>query len=224
MRRASQLGLFFLAFLFAHTLEAQLNVKIGYDLSVLDPTANNAIIARNNEKETYQSEFSSLSLFNGLQTGIRYKFDVVALEFTYGMKIKGLRAEGTNLGSGQNIENRLGYAFQRFSGGLESLFGTFGLGATIDYNIQGIKSTFEGEGSSGKLKNNSWGNTVFLSLNFEGSGNTSLSIKPFAQFFWSDWDLSTFDAQINGEAQLGITQNERFTNFGISLIFYNGPQ
>ncbi len=214
----------FLLLSFASGLNAQLNFKAGYCGSYADPTVNNQILQTfNAELPWLEKTLKDMHFLSGVVMGVRQRFDFVALDASWYGRFRRTRAQGTNPATMMAFDRRLNYNFNTFAIGIENFIGNFSFGGSIDLNKTAIRTQKTGRDDRFTVLHQ-WntGSHFFISLNFK-STQLQMSLRPFVQIHWSKVDL----APLSEELELGTIPgdlNDDFTNFGIMLIFFNGPQ
>jgi hypothetical protein len=211
-------------------IHAQINLKAAYRLVITDPTVFNGIlqehnrIIRDDQAINYSKEFQDLKLMNGFDLGLRYKVPGVAFEAGWGNTRRQLRADGQKL-TGNSFENTITTTINSVSAGVFPTFGPLSFGGTISYNYLKIKTEFEEPGIGTTLKDNAWSSRFSLSYNFKSKGMIGVAIRPYVEFYWSEYDISKLNQSINDpEPPPTSPFKETFASWGISFIVYNGPQ
>jgi|GEM_PF-2608061 len=226
-----------LVLVFTCTLtHAQVNLKAGYRLAITDPTTFNSIIQEHNSiiREdplvNYASEFEDIKLMNGFDMGLRYIVSTVAIEAGWMHKRRQLRGDGRRL-NGNSFENKISVSMNSISAGFFPTFGPVSIGGTIDYNYLKIKNDFEepsfyGDPSLGSIFNDeAWSSHFSVSYNFSNGGVFGMTIRPYIDIYWSEFDLTQFNQALNNpEPPPGKPLKETFASWGFSIILYNGPQ
>jgi hypothetical protein len=209
---------------------AQINFKAAYRLVVTDPTTFNIIIKEHNQTIEedpifkYSKEFPDLKIMNGFDLGFRYKVPGVSFELGWGNRRRQLRADGKRL-NGSSYENKITTTINTVSAGIFPTFGPVSFGGTIDYNYLKIKTEFEQPGLGASLKDNTWSSKLSISYNFKSSGAIGVTIRPYIDIFWSEYDITEFSEDINPTSPAPESPlKETFKSWGISFIIYNGPQ
>ena len=216
---------------------AQVNVKAAYRLVITDPATFNSIIETHNQrviqdstKLKYSSEFEEMKLMNGFDMGVRYLTSTLAVEVGWMHKRRQLRAEGRRV-NGNLFENKITTSMNSISAGLFPTFGSVSIGGTVEYNYLKIKNDFEepslyGDISKGSIfKDEAWSSHFSVSYNFSNGGAIGVTIRPYIDIYWSEFDLTDFNQGLNGDSSPSEDPlKETFASWGISFILYNGPQ
>ncbi len=203
---------------------SQLNLKVGYTLDYSQYSINNRIFQDYNESNPWlTSSFNRVHFSHGVQFGVRLKKDFIALDLNWERVRNDKKAIGISDG-GIQLSKELNYTLNRFSAGVEAYNKFFGLGANINYSQFSIKSPSASNiGDKDIVKSTDFGNKVYLILSTPGLNTVSFSIQPFIQIPWTGpnlFDLNNF----LGNAPRLKSYNQNNLHFGLSLIFYNGPQ
>lgn len=211
-----------LFWLIALPLFGQLNLKAGYCLSSLDAPSHDAIILAHNTArvDTYSDPFRSLDLLHGLDLGLEYRWDDVALEA--GWRTKRNRQEATGSIGQRAFYNSLSCSLSSFYAGLVQYLGTVRVSAAMDYTYMRTKVEFEDPVILTHLKDKGWGSTFSIGYVLGGKGPISLVFAPYAQFHWSEYDLSPLQDLLTDLPD--PPKPDDFFNYGITLYFLNGPR
>ena len=214
----------------------QINLKAAYRLVITDPTTFNGIIQEHNESirlDTnmfYTNEFKDLKVMNGFDMGLRYKVSTVAVEVGWMHKRRQLRADGRRI-NGNSFQNKITTSMNSISAGLFPTFGPVSIGGTVEYNYLKIKNDFEepsyyGDGTAGStFKDQAWSSHFSVSYNFSNGGVLGVTIRPYIDIYWSEFDLTDFNQALNNpDSPPDSPLKETFASWGISFILYNGPQ
>jgi hypothetical protein len=207
-----------------NSLSSQLNIKMGYTLDYGSHETNNLILdAYNSNNQWLSQEFKPVRLLNGLQAGLRYKKDFMAFDVSFERVFGGKESFGIN-NNGVSVSNELKYTLSRYALGLEVYNNMLGIGANVYHEIYTIKSPISGIDSDEKITSDgNFGNKIYLIFSSQGNGRISVSLQPFVMIPWSDSNLFNLNTYLGNDNNLQ-SYNQRNLQFGISLIFYNGPQ
>lgn len=216
--------------------EAQVNTKAGYRLVITNPETFNSIIQTHNEAirqdsfMNYSDEFGDLKLMNGFDMGLRYMASTVAIEVGWMHKRRQLRGDGRRV-NGNSFQNKITTTMNSISAGLFPTFGPVSIGGTVEYNYLKIKNDFEeptyyGDPSKGSIfKDQVWSSHFSVSYNFSNGGVIGVTIRPYIDVYWSEFDLTDFNQALNAPTDPPDSPlKETFASWGISFILYNGPQ
>lgn len=199
----------------------QVNLKVGYNVSYQDLDATHqALDVANASFEGLEEEYRNMKIMNGLELGVHYElFDVIGLEATW---INGSTRKSTLAGTfnGEFVEDQVRMTMSEYSLAAETMFGNIGFGAS--YGIRRYKH--KGKiGTSNFIDLNE--STVpssrfYLVFKFK-SENSAFAMKPYYQFPYERINISNFNTQVNSTRPVLF---EDPISFGISFVFYNGPQ
>lgn len=208
----------------AFSLDAQINIKVGYTLDFNSSSVVNNIQNAYNRKNTWLSkEFRNANISNGIVLGVRYKFENIALDIGVERVTASRTSEGINPENRSNTTD-LFYRFNRVFAGLEVFNDYIGLGANLTYEQFQIRSELNNSNFRQKLlTSGDWGNKVYLIIPLPGNNNMGLSIQPYAQIPWTGSSVFGLQQFLGNPSNLNSFR-QRNTHFGISLIIYNGKQ
>lgn len=203
-------------------LFGQLNLKAGYCLAFLDAPSHDAILlAHNSNKvDTYSDPFQALDLLHGLDLGLEYRWDAIAVEA--GWRTKRNRQEATGSIGQNSFYNSLSCSISSFYTGLVQYYGSMRISASVDYNYMRTKVDFEDPSILTTLSETGWGSTFSIGYVIGGTGPISLVLAPYAQFHWTDYDLTPLQDILTDLPD--PPEPDDFFNYGITLYFLNGPQ
>jgi hypothetical protein len=198
---------------------AQVNLKTGYNISMISTPGVNELIDAFNETQTYKSSFSNLSWMHGFEMGLRFKGGIHALELTYQGGYQILKAEENVAGT--DYTDRLRFSIHSGAIGYQVGDGAFGVGTDVQY--QWYKSKYEDESanSSWKVNQEMVAFKFYLMFVLQGANNIDFAIQPYMVLPTKYYDPEPL-ADI-----LGIEENfqqDKFIRYGITLLFYNGQK
>jgi len=166
-----------------------------------------------------------LRITQGIDLGVRQKFEFLAIEASWKNKFQNLDAEGIRPGETSEFVRDLFYTINSYSVGADIfLTKKISLGATYDRTVYFVKSKNTGDDDRREnIKQNIPGSHFHISFEFESSNNLSISLRPFVQMTWSDVNLFGIEKELFPETTEPIENfNTRFRQFGLMLVFYNG--
>jgi hypothetical protein len=203
-------------------LIAQLNLKAGYNLSFLDAPGYNAIVEAHNlfMDDTYIDPFKPLDILHGLDLGLEYRWEALALEA--GWRIKRNRQVASGSTAQRAFTNKLNCSLGSFYVGLVQYYGPVRIASSVDFNYKNTKIDFENPSTLHVIKDNSWGSTFSLGYVIPGKGGISIVLAPYVQLHWSDYELDELQMRLT-ELNTPPPQDD-FLNYGITLYFLNGPR
>lgn len=207
---------------------AQFNARVGYQYSYFKTgtKVHNTIIdqfnANNNSTLDNYQEMSNLKGFHGILLGGRYRFQPVALNVELTSMFQRISSEGIEPTSGKTFFKEHYYGIVSYSSGLEFFVGKFSFGGTLDINRLRIRA--ENDVRPDRhiiLRENSFSSHFFVGINLDGNDHLSLSIQPFVQIPWTQFDLTGLESQLDTGANVEDFK-DGFLNYGIRVIFNNG--
>lgn len=212
------------------TLDAQVNIKIGYSVAQSFPKVNNQFIADLNHVRSQAFDdftpMKDLGFMYGITLGVRYGIGIGNLEFSWERLSIDRKSIGidrpTVIQQATASPYEISYSFNQLFVTYESRFGILGIGSSVGVNRVGISAPTTNSDDKDRLLSESQIMSRFhVSLNFEGNSSVAISLKPFIQIPLTDIDLSP---AIDILDTATTEKKETFPLVGLSLIFYNGPQ
>lgn len=196
---------------------SQLNLKVAYQGLRTDLNATNTAFQTFDNNNQLDRAYGNVHYLQGLDLGARYKYGFVALEVGWNLlQSKKVRALSESYDQNWRISSSEIYS------GIE-IFITkhFGLGASLGYNNIKYKQSISGSRDRKTFVDQDLLTSKFYVFATASSSNTAISIKPYYLPKWGQYDLTSFNQELNGD----INKTEDFfTGFGISVTLYNGPQ
>ena len=215
-------------FCFTTNLQAQFSFKVGYNYSRANTSISNDIIQRFNANNPFLEPLGTIDFLSGFDLGLRLRNEFVGAEISWGNKYNRQFADGINPATNTEEFREIFLRFGSYSLGLESYAGPIGFGATIDLNRVSFRNRdFEDDNKRRVLAETGFSSQFFLSIHFEASETTSFSLRPYVQIPWKGVNLFSLEQELNPEfaataVDTGDAYTERFTNFGIQVLFFNG--
>jgi len=206
----------------------QINIKVGYNLGYMDAPTLNQLVNDFNTDPSYvdiiQIPMSEFHTISGIEIGGRYSFNNSSVELTYDNLNKDHDAVGEQ-DNGSLFEEQLFYSQKGVNLSLETKFGVLGWGAGIARRTQQLRGNVATSNNKYVItKQSDFALKLFLVFDFGGTDNLSFELRPFFIYPLNESNLS----QLAGPDEWNITPSagtsERFTTFGLSFAFYNGPQ
>jgi len=203
----------------------QTNFKVGYSFGYSNMNdANRVHQAYNDSKPGIVEVLKNIHWMHGIEVGVRQKWESVGIEISYQNLGRDRSAIGLELDE-STFEKTIFYSTRTYSFALENYFGPFGYGASIgrtkmkvSTDIEGISGTKRPLTSDGNLSSQ-----FYLLLSAPGTKTVSLTIKPYVSFNWGGFNLTNLESELKVDTGLDLSDIQP-TFFGISLLFYNGPQ
>jgi hypothetical protein len=202
----------------ATMVEAQINLKAGYNLSFLSDPGLNEVISTFSESQNYNRDFRKVGWLHGFETGIRFKSDIHAFEITYQSAYQALSAEGQLMPESTTYTDKINFSVNSLAAGYQVSGDMFGGGVDIQY--QQYKSRVRlNEEDQFKYLQGMWGMKFYLMLTLQGSGIVDAAVQPYFILPFDAYDPSPVNQYLNQESG---PEGKKWTRIGISFIFYNG--
>ena len=209
--------------LMATSSKGQLNLKTGYLLNYLDPQVNNQLFESfNTENDWLDNSFDNINWMHGMEVGMRYRMDFVAIEADWAINFADSEASGINPVDNSSFSTKYIYNYHKYSVGLENIFGPIGVGAKLSLNRIAIKSKVSGVGKSTVLRDNHFTGTIFLGLYTQNNGNISFGLRPFVQLPITQYKITALAEDLELPVNETPLEEDDFWIFGLSLLFLNG--
>ncbi len=207
-------------------LTGQVNVKIGYGMGFLSSDVNTAVVDAFNAKYAeilnLEKPMPDLKFMHGIELGLRYKFNRLALNAGWENISRDRRAIG-EFDDGSLFEEKLYYSMNSFYAGIESIYSNIGFGARVGTARFRVKDNIA---TSDEKKTIVSGHHYFTRIHFTvlfgGQKYNTFGLQPFIQIPLAKVDLSGLANEFDLDA--GIETEAKLMLYGLSLVFYNGPQ
>ncbi len=200
---------------------AQIHFKVGYTPTYFQPEENNKLLQSYNERNTWLDDtYNDLSWAHGLDVGIRYRFNFVALEASWRASFANRNAEGRLPTTNDAFQKKLNYRFNTYTLGVENYIGPVGLRVALGYNRMTMKERTSND-KFDLLKTDQWVGTISLGLYTKHDGSISFGIRPFIQLPINQFDISKLATNL-GEPDSGEVLEKEYVTFGLSLVIFNG--
>ena len=198
---------------------AQVNLKTGYNISILSTPGVNQLIDDFNETQNYNAAFSNLNWMHGFEMGVRFKGGLHALELTYQGGYQILKAE--EILAGTTYTDRLRFSIHSGAVGYQIGDGAFGLGTDVQY--QWYKSKYEDESAdtSTKVGQEMFAFKFYLMFVLQGANNIDMAIQPYMVLPTKYYDPAPLSEVLGIEDNF---QQDKWIRYGITLLFYNGQK
>ena len=215
--------------IFPIALASQFNVKIGYNGRYIDGQVTNAILNRYRlTNPNFEDPFSSVHVLHGLEAGVRYKFgEHTGIEFTW------VNAQSGRISSfGQSsvgepfINEKWTISNTEFMLGLETYpLNNFGFGVAGGSSRLKTLRTLPNVNRRREVTNELAPVLRFHLVLQIKTRSMGFAIKPFYTLPLSKFDLYNMDRELNPSLSADPNNfKENLKSFGISMVFYNGPQ
>ena len=207
---------------------AQLNMKAGFTTMYTQASEFNGVLAAFNmqKQDELQNPIPDLHFTNGIQVGLRYKFDVIMIDFTWENTLRKRLGFGESA-DGSLLEKEYFFNFNAMSLSLETrLTPNFHFSAGIGRRTFRVRRDI---GNSDRKINvfRSPAEQYYLQIKpifvISPYARTPLAISPFFIYPLSDIGLLDFQNDLFDPTPDPITEvSERFVSFGLSLVYYYG--
>lgn len=206
-------------------LFGQFNFQVGYDLAGIQCAHLNNVLQQYQDQKTWMTDpIGRAKVLNGIQAGIRYQKGDLAVLGTWRNKLARIKGEGIDPISNTSTSKELFYKLQSFMFGIETRNYWLGVGASIDYTLLGMKDRTSGDNSKIRVLNDhSWGSHFMLNFNMPTNGNLGICFQLYYATQWRFFDIKPLADHLN-IAILPSNTQEKIDQFGVSIIFNNGPQ
>ncbi len=199
-------------------VQAQVNLKAGYNISFISDPGLNEVISTFSESQSYDRGFKKVSWLHGLEAGIRFKADIHAFELTYQSAYQALRAEGTIQPESITYTDKINMSVNSIAAGYQ-LAGDFaGGGVDLQYQRYNAKVRQEGQDEFRDVQE-MWGMKVYMMLTLQGSGSIDAAIQPYVVIPFGQYETDPLSQYLNQEPG---PEGKKWTRVGITLLFYNG--
>jgi hypothetical protein len=212
----------------------QLNIKVGYAGAFPQKSGINSVIERFNNTlgVKLEDKMDPISSLHGITVGVRYRLKRVGFEASW----QSLSTKSDYFGDitvgGQDFNNVADKWFVSetdYSFGIENYFGNFGYGASLGLGTLRCKTDVVGSSRKKRAVTESQSPNGKFYLIFQyASHNVGAAIKPYVQFPLGDYDVTSFDLDLNRTYDPSYTLinklETRYTTFGVSIVLYNGQQ
>jgi len=204
-------------------VKAQLNFVVGYNAGSVLQSENNKILQQFNSlnNTTITEPFKELKFLTGLELGFRYNFNPVALTMGFST-MRRKRSSTQLLPLDQVSKNILNYSFGTYSVGVETGLEKIRIGTSMGFRRVKIKSKIGSTSDFETLvSRGNWVSKFYLTIAARGNDFNSIAIRPYFDFAWNETIINELNSH------LGITpaiRKDPFHTFGVTIIFYNGPQ
>ena len=201
-------------------VDAQINLKAGYNFSwIPDPGTDPLIHLFQSPQHT--ASYHELNWLHGFEAGLRYKADMHAIEIGYQGGYRSLRATGTSVADGASYTDKLKFAVHSGTIGYLVSGEVFGLGAELQHQWYKTVANLNDPAASFRHIQPMWAYSFFMTFTFTGNHNIDMMLKPYYTIPDKSYDTEPLRA-FNG-TDIGIPR-KKWTRFGISIVFYNGPK
>jgi len=205
---------------FSSPADAQVNLKTGYNFSILSNTGLDDIISTYNDIQDYTSPFKKLTWLHGFEVGLRMKSEGNALELTYQGAYRTLRAQGQ--AADLTYTDKMNFSVHSIALGYQATSGIFGLGADFQYQFYKTKVTSEQDGNAFRNGQKMTAIKPYLMLTLRGGKGVDMAIQPYYVHPFKKYELQPFNDFVG--SGIAHPAAERWNRFGVTVLFYNGSK
>lgn len=204
---------------FSSPADAQVNLKLGYNFSILSVPGVDQLTTSYNLRKNYTSGFGNLNWLHGLETGLRYKSDLHAIEFTYQGSFKTLKATGSN--GTENFTDKLRFAVHSLALGYQVSDRKFGAGTDIQYQFYKTRFTPSQVNDEYRNVQTMLAMKLYLMLTLTGDNGVDMAIQPYYVLPFNTYDTGPLAQYLQLEPS---ARQNRWKRFGFTVLFYNGEK
>lgn len=202
---------------------AQFNVKVGYNAQYNGLKETNKIFSRYNENTADISQkFSKFHYIHGLELGARYM-----LSQRLAIDVGFISLFSTDNASSRNISGVINNDEWRITQrnlliGFENYYNYIGFGVHIGNIKTNYLRNYPGANKKLSVYSDSYMNARVELILQAKSGNNAFALKPYYNIPITDLNIAKVDQNLNNGTTPEIIED--FSSFGVSIVFYNGPQ
>ncbi len=210
----------------SHSVFSQINIKVGYSIGYADLGTAESVFDRFNAINPQAEQvLSPARFYHGVDLGLRYKFSNWALDL--GLSSASGNSEAINVfqenGSLGNDEWRI--SLVNYYIGLENRFGPFGIGANIGNQTMKFGTNFSNTSGKRTVYEETALNSKFYFIIEVPSKSVAFSLRPYVSTTWAPYNLSEVEQLFDPQSTIPESElDQDLVMFGISFLFYNGPQ
>ena len=205
--------------LFSSPVDAQVNLKSGYNISIISVPALDQVLSSYNQTSGYATDFAKLKWLHGFEAGLRLKADVHALELTYQGAYQTLKANYFD--ADQEFSDRVRFAVHSVAIGYQASDRKFGAGTDLQYQFYKVKLVPDQNGNDYRNIQNMFALKFYFMFNFKGRQGVDMALQPYYILPFKEYDLQPFAQRLSVEPS---PNNDRWNRFGLTILFYNGEK
>lgn len=202
---------------FSSPAEAQVNLKLGYNFSLLSAPGADQIINSYNQQQNYSSGFRHPNWLHGLESGIRFKSDLHALELTYQGSFKTLKATGSD--GTDDFTDKMRFAVHSLAVGYQVSDRKFGAGTDLQYQFYKTKFTSALINEDFTDNQNMFAVKFYFMITLTGKNGVDMAIQPYYVLPFGTYDTDPLAQYLQVEPS---ARHDRWDRFGFTVLFYNG--
>ncbi len=202
-------------------VNAQFNLKTGYNLSFVSAPGLNEVVSTYDDSQTYTKSFPKLTWMHGIEAGLRYKFGAGAFEATYQGSFQQLRAEGDIVGTKDVYSDRIKFGIHSAALVYQVSGPIFGIGTDVQYQWYRTKVIYGLTQDTHKDIQNMFALKVYLMATLTGNNGVDIAVQPYWLSPFDEYNLAPLNHFLGQEGDPG---SEKWTRFGLTILFYNGEK
>jgi hypothetical protein len=208
---------------FIAEVRSQFNVKVGYNAQYTEYKETNKMFAQFNKNTTDLNQpFESFHFMHGLELGARVMIsNRTAIDGGFTSLFTTDNASARNIaGTITNDEWRISQRV--LSIGLENYYRFLGFGVQLGNVKTNYLRDYPGAKKKLSVYSESYYNLRFCLILQAKTGRNAFALKPYYNYPVSNINISAIDQALNGGTSSNVP--ERLSSYGVSIVFYNGPQ
>ncbi|MBK9687371.1 MAG: hypothetical protein IPO65_06285 [Saprospiraceae bacterium] len=204
-------------------VKSQLNVKVGYNAQYTEYKETNKLFASFNKNTTDLNQpFEAFHFMHGLELGARMMIsNRTAIDGGFTSLFTTDNASARNI-SGTITNDEWRISQRVWAIGLEKYYRIFGFGVQLGNVKTNYLRDYPGAKSKLSVYSESYYNVRFCLILQAKTRRNAFALKPYYNYPLSSIDIGAIDKALNNSS--GTAINERLSSYGISIVFYNGPQ
>ena len=200
---------------------AQVNIKIGYHVAIPNLEKSDQILAAFQPTDAQvEQPFGNLKFLHGIQLGLRYKWENMAVEAGWENVSRDRTALIYRPSTDSFSDRQYNYGLGGYYFGLDSYFSNFGIGSLLSFQNLDISRVI-GNNDLKIVDESAMAVRLQLIWRIQESSLVSVMLKPFYQFNLSTYHLGPLVEDV-GAVINDVEESPKI--FGVSLVFYNGKQ
>lgn len=215
-----------LIFSLTNNVSGQINLKVGYAFGHTNLEQTKSLFDNFNANNPQaDKELSPINNYHGIELGVRYKFKHFGIEL--GLSSISGSSEALNVfqSDGSLGSDEWKISMINYSIGLENYFGNFGYGANIGFQKLKYRADIDGSKSKKTVFNESVLNSKFYLILEIPSNRISFSLRPFISTTWEPYNIKAVELVFDPQSTIPNSDfDQNIVVYGISFLFYNGPQ
>ena len=204
----------------------QFNMKVGYAFGHSNLEQTKSLFDQFNANNPQaEKTLNPISNYHGIELGARYKFNHVGIDLSFSSTSGGSDALNVFQSDGTLGADEWGITLVNYAIGLENYFGNFGYGANIGMQKLKYKTDIVGNKSKKTVFSESVLNSKFYLILEVPSNKIAFSVRPFISTTWKPYNIKAVELVFDPQSTLPTSDfDQNVIVYGISFLFYNGPQ